>query len=112
MQKIKTVLRLAGLGLSQRQIALSCQVGQATVSDYLRMAAAAGIKWPDIADWDEDRLRASLSPASIPAPNWRKAGDPDYAEIRRELQTHKHLTLQLLWQELRVLKLPIDFHRS
>ena len=63
MQKIKTVLRLAGLGLSQRQIALSCQVGQATVSDYLRMAAAAGITWPDIADWDEDRLRASLSPA-------------------------------------------------
>ena len=25
MHKIKTVLRLAGLGLSQRQIALSCQ---------------------------------------------------------------------------------------
>ena len=101
MQKIKTVLRLAGLGLSQRQIALSCQVGQATVSEYLRMAAAAGINWPDIADWDEDRLRASLAPASIPAPNWRKADDPDYAEIRRELQTHKHLTLQLLWQEYR-----------
>jgi predicted transcriptional regulator len=34
MHKIKTVLRLADLGLSQRQIALSCQVGQATVSDY------------------------------------------------------------------------------
>ena len=57
MHKIKTVLRLAGLGLSQRQIAVSCQIGQATVSDYLRMAAAAGLKWPDIADWDEDRLR-------------------------------------------------------
>ena len=101
MQKIKTVLRLAGLGLSQRQIALSCQVGQATVSDYLRMAAAAGINWPDVADWDEDRLRMALAPASIPAPNWRKTGDPDYAEIRRELQTHKHLTLQLLWEEYR-----------
>jgi len=86
MQKIKTVLRLAGLGLSQRQIALSCPVGQATVSDYLRMAAAAGIRWPEVADWDEDRLRAALAPASIPAPNWRKAGDPDYAEIRRDLE--------------------------
>ena len=101
MQKIKTVLRLAGLGLSQRQIALSCQVGQATVSDYLRMAAAAGLNWPDIADWDEDQLRTALAPASIPAPSWRKTDDPDYAEIRRELQTHKHLTLQLLWQEYR-----------
>jgi len=52
MHKIKTVLRLAGLGLSQRKIALSCQIGQATVSDYLRLAVAAGLKWPDIADWD------------------------------------------------------------
>lgn len=43
MHKIKTVLRLAGLGLSQRQIALSCQIGQATVSDYLRLAVAAGL---------------------------------------------------------------------
>jgi len=101
MQKIKTVLRLAGLGLSQRQIALSCQVGQATVSDYLRMAAAAGLKWPDIADWDEDRLKIALAPSSVPAPSWRKTGDPDYVEMRRELQTHKHLTLQLLWQEYR-----------
>ncbi len=42
MHKIKTVLRLAGLGLSQRKIALSCQIGQATVSDHLRLAVAAG----------------------------------------------------------------------
>ena len=94
MHKIKTVLRLASLGLSQRKIALSCQLGQATVSDYLRMAAEAGLKWPDIADWDEDRLRAALTPSAIPLPNWRKTDEPDYAEIRRELQTHKHLTLQ------------------
>jgi hypothetical protein len=87
--------------LSQRQIALSCQIGQATVSDYLRMATAAGLKWPDIADWDEDRLRSALAPASVPAPSWRKTDDPDFAEIRRELQTHKHLTLQLLWEEYR-----------
>ncbi len=82
MHKIKTVLRLAGLGLSQRKIALSCQVGQATVSDYLRMAATAGLTWPDIADWDEDQLRTALAPSSIPAPNWRKTDDPDYAAIR------------------------------
>jgi len=91
---------------------MSCQVGQATISDYLRVATSAGLKWPDIADWDEDRLRTSLAPSSIPAPSWRKIDDPDYGAIRRELQTDKHLTLQLLWQELRVLKLPIDFHRS
>lgn len=58
----KTVLRLAGLGLSQRQIALSCQIGQATVSDYLRMAATAGLTWPDIADWDEEQAANRASP--------------------------------------------------
>jgi transposase len=34
-----------------------------------------------------------------PASTWRKADEPDYAAMRRELQKHKHLTLQLLWQE-------------
>lgn len=101
MQKIKTVLRLASLGLSQRQIASSCEIGQATVSDYLRRAAQAGLQWSDITDWDDDRVRAALVPGSIPAPQWRKTGEPDYAAIRRELQTHQHLTLQLLWQEYR-----------
>ena len=72
-----------------------------TVSSMLARRADAGLNWPDIADWDEDRLRTALAPSSIPAPNWRKTDEPDYTEIRRELQTHKHLTLQLLWQEYR-----------
>lgn len=55
MTKFKTILRLASLGLSQRQIAQSCQVGQATISDYLAQAKQAQLRWPDIADWDEDR---------------------------------------------------------
>jgi hypothetical protein len=101
MHKIKTVLRLAGLGLSQRQIALSCQIGQATVSDYLSLADQAGLRWPDVAEWDEDRLLAALSPPQRAVPAWRKAAAPDFAAMRRELQTHKHLTVQLLWQEYR-----------
>lgn len=101
MQKIKTVLRLASLGLSQRQIATSCQIGQATVSEYLRQAHQAQLKWPEVADWGEERLRAALLPAPASATNWRKAAEPDFAAMRLELQTHKHLTLQLLWQEYR-----------
>jgi transposase len=101
MHKIATVLRLAGLGLSQRQIALSCQIGQATVSDYLSLAEQAGLRWPEVGDWDEVRLRAALSPPPPPAATWRKAAEPDFAAMRREMQTHKHLTLQLLWQEYR-----------
>ncbi len=40
MRKIKEVLRLQALGLSQRQIARSCSIGQSTVSDYLQWADA------------------------------------------------------------------------
>jgi predicted transcriptional regulator len=56
VRKIKEVLRLHSLGLSQRQIAQSCSVGQATVSDYLKAADAGGLKWTDVAGWDDDRL--------------------------------------------------------
>ncbi len=56
MRKIKEVLRLHSLGLSQRQIAASCAVGQATVSDYLKAAEAAGLKWPEIAEWSDDQV--------------------------------------------------------
>lgn len=102
MHKIKTVLRLASLGVSQRQIARSCQIGQATVSAYLSQAQQAGLRWPEVADWSEDRLLAALLPASPePATKWRKTEAPDFAAMRRELQTHKHLTLQLLWDEYR-----------
>lgn len=39
MRRVKEVLRLKyELGFGQRQIARSCSIGQATVSDYLRRA--------------------------------------------------------------------------
>src|SRR5215468_4592533 len=37
-----------------------------------------------------------------PAPgNWRKHTAPDWTQIHRDLQKHKDLTPQLIWQELR-----------
>jgi len=99
--KIKEVLRLHALGLSQRQIALSCAVGQATVSDYLKAAAAVGLKWADVADWDDDRLRKAVAPSRETHPGRTHPPEPDYAAILHELQTNKHVTLQLLWEEYR-----------
>ena len=101
MRKIREVLRLDSLGLSQRQIALSCCVGQATVSNYLKAAEQAGLKWPDIAEWGQERLVEALAPAEPAAPRRAQWPEPDYAAIRQQLQTHKHVTLQLLWEEYR-----------
>jgi len=101
VRKIKEVLRLQALGLSQRQIAQSCAVGQATVSDYLKAAEAANLKWADVSDWDDDRLWKAVAPSRGITRSGAHPPEPDYAAIRRELQTNKHVTLQLLWEEYR-----------
>lgn len=101
MRKIKEILRLHFLGLKQRQIARSCSVGQSTVSTYVGAAEAAGLRWDEIADWDESRLIAKLMPAAAaPGPRPRIPA-PDFAALHAELQQHKHLTLQLVWEEYR-----------
>jgi transposase len=101
VRKIKEVLRLHSLGLSQRQIAASCGVGQATVSDYLKAAAAAGLKWPDLAEWSDDQVTQAVAPPRDSPGHRQQAPEPDYTGIHHELQTSKHVTLQLLWEEYR-----------
>jgi transposase len=111
MRKIKEILRLHSLGLSQRQIAISCAVGQATVSEYLKAAEVAGLKWPEIAEWGEERLTETVAPPrGKPVPR-KLSPEPDYADIRHQLQTNKHVTLQLLWEEYRETH-PDGYHYS
>ena len=42
MRKLKEVLRLESLGLSQHQIARSCSISQSTVHEYVSAAARGG----------------------------------------------------------------------
>lgn len=102
-RKIKEVLRLRfGLGLKQEQIARSCSIGQATVHRYLERAAAIGLSWPLPEDCDDRQLNELLFPSRPGRPSARVRVGVDFAEIHRQLQAHKHLTLQLLWEEYRV----------
>lgn len=102
MRKVKEVLRLRfGLGLQQNQIARSCSLGQATVHRYLQKAAAAGLAWPLPEDIDDRRLEELLFRAAVGRPSQTTRSLPDFAEVRRQLQAHKHLTLQLVWEEYR-----------
>jgi transposase len=101
MRKLKEVLRLHSLGLKQQQIARSCLIAQSTVHHYLKAAAAAGVKWPLPPDWDDRHLEEAVSGAPRPIQSWRKSEKPDFGAIRTQLQTHRHLTLQLLWEEYR-----------
>ena len=99
MRKLKEVLRLHSLGLSQHQIARSCSISQSTVHEYVSAAQAAGVKWPLPENWDDQQIEQTLFPQR-PAPAvWRKHPEPDWTQIHQDLQTHKDLTLQLVWQE-------------
>jgi transposase len=99
MRKLKEVLRLHSLGLSQHQIARSCSISQSTVHEYVSAAESAGVKWPLPDKWDEQQIEQSLFPQRPSAAVWRKHAEPDWAKVHQELQTHKNLTLQLVWQE-------------
>ena len=100
--QIKEVLRLRfGLGLRQDQIAGSCSIGQATVHRYLERASAAGLSWPLPEECDDQRLNELLFPARPIRPSHQLRAGVDFAEIHRQLKGHKHVTLQLLWEEYR-----------
>lgn len=104
MRKAKEVLRLRfELGLGQRQIARSCGMGLGTVHEYLQRATAAGISWPLPEGWDEEELEAKLfGDAVVSEPKSQpQRPQPDWKAIHEQLQQHRHLTLQLVWEEYR-----------
>jgi transposase len=99
MRKVKEVLRLKfDLGLENRQIARSCSIPHSSVANYLSRARAAGISWPLPGDLDEVALEKKLFPPAAVAADGDKA-TPDFQHIYEELRRHKHVTLQLLWEE-------------
>src|SRR5450631_2695890 len=102
MRKIREVLRLRlSLGLGQEQIARSCSISQATVHRYLERAAATGLGWPLPEDCDEQRLNELLFPTRPAWPASPQRAVVDFSQIQAQLRTHKHLTLQLVWEEYR-----------
>ena len=102
MRKIREILRLHfEQKLGQRQIARSVNTSQSTVHEYLARMKAAGLRWPLSEDQDEESLEQSLfppgqAPAKLPA-----RVQPDFTHIRQQLEQHRDLTLELLWEEFR-----------
>jgi transposase len=98
MRKISEVLRLRwDLHASQREIANSCKIGQATVNEYLRRAKAANLTWPLPPDLTEEELERRLFPPPVAVPASARPV-PDWAVVQKELR-RKGVTLLLLWEE-------------
>src|SRR5712691_8712641 len=102
MRKIREVLRLRfELGLGQRAIARACSISQSTVHDYLNRAAAAGVLWPLGEEWDEQRVEQALFGERQVVKRLPEQVLPDFPALHSQLQQHRHLTLQLAWEEYR-----------
>ena len=99
MRKIEEVMRLHfECGRSNREIAVAVGIARATVSDYLRRARVAEIRWPLPLGMTELALEAALFPTPLIATV--KRPEPDWAIMHREMG-RKGVTLDLLWQEYR-----------
>ena len=100
VRKMKELLRLKyDLRLSQTQIARSCNIGQSSVFRYLKRFEESGLVWPLPAECDDRLLEELLFSRA-----GEQAGDRppiEFAALDRQLQAHKHVTLQLLWEEYR-----------
>jgi transposase len=102
MRKIKEVLRLRfELRLGQRAIARACSISQSTVHEYLNRAATAGVVWPLGEEWDEQRVEQALFGERQVVKRLPEQVLPDFPDLHSQLQQHRHLTLQLAWEEYR-----------
>ena len=98
MRKIKEVLRLRlDHQRTLKQIAVSCNIGRTTVSDYLDRFEDSGLSWPLPSDMEDTQLELRLFPSARVVPDPER-GLPEWQYIHQELR-RKAVTLMLLWQE-------------
>src|SRR5260370_15949215 len=92
MRKLKEVLRLQSLGLSQHQIARSCSLSQSTVHEYVSAAQAAGVKWPMPEDWGDQQSSSGI-PIRVPVNATGNSNAAAAANRRRSMATCSHIAL-------------------
>ena len=101
VRKIKEILRLKlDCGISEREIARSCQISRSTVADYIRRATAAGLNWSGATALAQTQLEERLFPTEH-IPSSVKRPPPDCEYIYNQLRTYRkfNLTLSQLWLE-------------
>jgi transposase len=98
MSKLKQLIGLQMSNLSVRELARALGLSIGAVSKYLRAVRAAGIGAAEAERLSEAELELRVfGPAQPVKPGALVA--PDCAWIHNELKRHRHVTLQLLWEE-------------
>ena len=99
MCDVREIVRLRMAGLSTRQVGIRVGVAASTVRLTLPRLQTAGLNGPEALSLSEAALGSRLfDSAAGKRPGHRLLDEPDWTQIRRELQ-RKHVTLSILWDE-------------
>jgi len=98
MSKLKQLIGLQASNLSVRALARALGLSVGAVSKYLRAVKASGIGAAEAEALSEGELERRLFPPTLSGKPAAFVA-PDCAWIHGELKRHRHVTLQLLWEE-------------
>lgn len=96
--KLKQIIQFESSELTAREIGRALQLSHGAVSKYRTAIRVAGLTWQEAQTLEETELERRIWQARA-EPAAREWVLPDCAWIHTELKRHKHVTLQLLWDE-------------
>jgi hypothetical protein len=96
--KLRQIIQFESSKLSAREVGRALTLSHGAVSKYRCAVRAAGISWEDTQQLDDAELERRIWQARAEH-KMREVVLPDCAWIHTELKRHKHVTLQLLWDE-------------
>ena len=96
MTKYREILRQKSLGISERNIAISCNVSRNTVAKVCNRADEMNLTWPLPKDLTDGAIKGMLFPQENYSVTNKRM--PDYSHIQKELMRNG-VTKKLLWVE-------------
>lgn len=98
MRQAREIIRLKSTAISAHEISRRLDMPRSTVRATLERAESAGLSWPLPEGMNDDALAEALYAARRSKRGHRRAEEPDWAGVHRELK-RKHVTLTILWDE-------------
>ena len=96
--KLRQIIQFESSELSAREIGRALNLSHGAVSKYRSAVRAASVSWEEAQRLDDAELERRIWKARTERKP-RQVVLPDCAAIHTELKRHKHVTLQLLWDE-------------
>jgi transposase len=96
--KLRQIIQFESSELSAREVGRALSLSHGAVSKYRCAVRAAGVSWEEAQRLDDAELERRIWQARAERKP-RQVVLPDCAAIHTELKRHKHVTLQLLWDE-------------